>query len=715
MKRLPLELLELRQQGALGAVDVELARALGRLVPSATPPVLLAAALASRAVQRGHVCLDLPSLARRALLGHDDQPVTTRLPGTARWLGELGASPLVARVDPAALREVKQGEAEPEFRPLVLDPRGRLYLHRYFDYQRRLAANLLARLTPREDAATDDSLTDDNPTDDVASRSFDAPLSPAEAALKAALCAVFEAPPGEPDLQRVAALVSTHSRFSVLSGGPGTGKTTTVVKILATLVMQAIATGEPPPRCLLLAPTGKAAARLAESISRGRAALKLPDEVTRSIPTEASTVHRALGYQPRTPTRFARHADDPLMADCVLVDECSMIDLPLLTKLVEAVHPSARLILIGDKDQLASVEAGAVLGDLFNPAAALGYSAELTRLARRLTGDRLDLDPEQAPPAVGAARALRDSMVHLTKSYRYAQQGGIGDLARHINEGEPRPLKRWLERLASPGHEALRGDAVALIEPAPGELEEALSRLVVEGFTPYSQASGVAERLARLPAFRVLAAHRVGPTGAKQLNQLCEQALRRAGLLPRGAGERTTWYEGQPILVTQNDYQLGLFNGDAGVIARGPGRELRAWFPADVAAPGAQLLEAPVGDVHAVRSVLAARLPPHETAYAMTVHKSQGSEFERVLFVLPTQASPLLTRELLYTAVTRARRHVTVLGSRALFAESVKQRIQRASGLSEALWGAAAPAPGGGSAAPTLPSVPSPAEQLKLF
>ncbi len=765
MSELPPALLTLRQQGALGAVDVELARTLGRLVPSATSPVLLAAALTSRAVQRGHVCLDLPSLARRALLGQDDQPVTTRLPSTARWLAELRASSLVA------LAELDGSANSLAFRPLVLDPRGRLYLHRYFDYQQRLARNLLARLAPPEQApaasaAPQVSQVDvqasaapgavsqvdiqaSAPPSSVSQTDFDAtqpapsvsqapfpPLNSVEAVRSDALKRVFKAAQGELDLQRVAALIGLHSRFSVLSGGPGTGKTTTVLKILAALVFEALALGVAPPRCVLLAPTGKAAARLAESITRGRAELALPPEVAAHIPTEASTVHRALGYQPQAPTRFARDAGDPLLADCVLVDECSMIDLPLLTKLVVAVPQTARLILIGDKDQLASVEAGAVLGDLFHPATKLPYSAALTQLARRLTGDRLDLELEQqasdrvspsdeqrAAPgeeqgAEGAlsgapadhAHALRDSMVHLSRSYRYAEHGAIKALAGYINAGDPRPLKRWFKRLTSTGHAALGGDTVSLIEPSPGELEEALGRVVVEGFTPYFQASGVAERLAALHLFRVLTAHRVGPTGATQLNQACEQALRRAGLLPRGTSERATWYEGQPLLVTQNDYQLGLFNGDAGVIARGAGGELRAWFPADVGAPGAQELEAPAGDVHAVRSVLATRLPPHETAYAMTVHKSQGSEFERVLVVLPSQASPLLTRELLYTAVTRARSHVTLLGDRELFADSIKERVQRASGLSEALWGYSE-----STATPTLPSVPEQAKQLKLF
>ncbi len=660
MKRvlsLPKPISELQTAGVLSALDVEFARVLARLHPSDNS-VLLAGALASRAVQRGHVCLDLRGLDKRVLLDQEEQPVDVELPGLKSWLEELAQSPLVARP------EASLGPCAADHRPLVLDSRGRVYLWRYYDYQTRLAANLLARLD--RDVALDDT------------------------ELRKSLERLFPGNEEDPNLQRVAALVSASSAFSLISGGPGTGKTTTVVRILAAIVEQARALGKDPPRVLLLAPTGKAAQRLAEAITEQKARLDCESWVIDQIPTEANTIHRALGYQPRSPTRFRYGASEPLSADCVLVDESSMVDLALLTKLVEAVPSHAQLILMGDKDQLSSVETGAILGDIFNPSTLAGYSPALVSRVAALSGDQLE-KPKQPRSLPGQRTPLADCMVHLSKSYRYASQGGIGALARAINAGDPREV--WSS--------AASGEGVGFLAGEPEALEPRLSELAVDGFRPYLEAREPADKLRALGRFRFLTAHRRGRLGVEHLNQLCERALASTGLVRPFSGheQRASWYPNQPVMVTQNDYQLGLFNGDVGVITRSEDGQLRAWF-LGASAPG---------ELPTLRAVLPARLPAHETVYAMTVHKSQGSEFDEVVLVLPPKPSPILTRELIYTAVTRARHRVSLAGQRSVLESGVSQRIRRASGLSEMLWGFELP-----EEAPSLPTAQRKAEQLKL-
>lgn len=725
---MPPGVLKLREASVLSDLDVEFGRVLQRLARRAgeqlaSPGVLLGAALASRAVQRGHVCLDLRGLDRRVLLDHNHEAVEVELPELKPWLGELEASPLVACVARPSDAGAKRSVPVAAFRPLVLDGAGRLYLWRYYDYQARLAQNLLDR---RQPPAGHDQGGEQASGVDAASL---ARLGVDEATLRGSLARLFPKDAmeanREPNLQRVAALISVCSAFSVISGGPGTGKTTTVVKILAALVEQALVQGRRAPRILLLAPTGKAAQRLAESIASQLERLDLPAQVKSLIPTVASTIHRALGYQPRTPTRFRHGADEPMAADCVLVDESSMVDLALLTKLVEAVPRGARLILMGDKDQLSSVETGAILGDIFGPALSLQasgelYSPELVALAQRVTGDVLSsVDAAQKDRAVPIKnnqgqhpRVMRDCMVHLTRSYRYLAHSGIGGLARAINAGD----SKQLIELVTAGSQDVR-----LVEGDQASLEEFVADQAVRCFSPYLRATTIEEKLALHAQARLLTPHRAGDVGVEALNQICERALLRAALIdpqrggrgagPGGEARRSVWYENQPILITQNEYQLELFNGDVGILQRDDAGQLRAWFPA-----------ARDGGAGRVRSVLPARLPPHETVFAMTVHKSQGSEFEQVLLVLPSKPSPVLTRELIYTAVTRAKRGVTIYGTREILAASVNQRVRRASGLSEALWGAlpaadpalssAQPAPDAASA--TLPSAPRKPEQLKF-
>jgi len=610
------DLADLQASGALAAVDRHLAEALARRAGEARAEVVLAAALASRAVRVGHVCLVLGDVAAHPPTTAEGEAVAGPWPEPAAWRSSLADSPIVGHAGDAT--------------PLVLEE-DRLYLRRFLDHEAALADALLARAMARPP--------------------FDA------ARLADGLARLF--PPqgdAEPDLQRAAAAVAVARGLAVITGGPGTGKTTTVARVLALLAEQALAASAAPPRVRLLAPTGKAAARLQAAIAGARDGLDADPAVRAALPTEATTLHRALGA--RTDGGFARSAGRPLRADVVVVDEASMIDVALMRRLVEAVEPAARLILLGDRDQLASIEAGAVLGDVCGPdrpwrptedlAGAVGSDAAAGWPAP-------DPDPEPASPLAGA-------VIPLVRSWRFGADSGIGELARAINAGNAEATLRIL------------GDGrtdVAWWPTAPPGGDRLAPELAASAMAGYAAALAdgpPAERLAALDGFRVLCAHRRGPDGLERIGPRIEAALAEAGLIrPRGP-----WYAGRPVLIGRNDPALRLSNGDLGLALEDPaaGGALRVWFPDG--AGGA-------------RALSPARLPAHETAWAMSVHKAQGSEFDEVVVVLPREASPLLTRELLYTAVTRARRRVAVLGSEDAVRAAVERRIVRASGLERRL------------------------------
>jgi exodeoxyribonuclease V alpha subunit len=606
----------LLEHGVLSELDRALAETLGRIADERDERVLLAAALASSGVQNGHTCIELDRAAKRTFLDDAGDPLPDApLPELSPWLEALRMSRLVAH----------RGRLDKLPRPLVLDASGRVYLARYFEYERRLAEALLRRVGPAEQN-----------------------LDPER--FRASLRRLFpEGAPGSKE-QRLAAVLAVLSRLSVISGGPGTGKTFTVAKILILLQEQALSLGPDPLRIELLAPTGKAAQRLGEAIQKHLAGASLEPRVAASIPSVASTIHRALRYQPRSPTRFRHGRENPLPADVVVVDEASMVDLALMAKLVDAVSDDARLVLIGDKDQLASVEAGSILADMYS-GRERGYSKAAGMRVLELTGDAL--------PVGGDQPTLADGMLELSESHRFREGGGISELARAVNAGD---AERALAVLRESPHVTLE----AL--PEPERLAGALGRVVEEKLGRLGSAT-VEEKLALLDGFRLLCAHRRGPYGVETLNEWVVAHLRKRGLL-EGDGD---FYDGRPIIVTENDYQVELYNGDVGVIGRdAPDSPLTARF-------GRGALER--------RSVPLALLPPHETAFAMSVHKAQGSEFDEVLLLLGNRPSPLLTRELVYTAVTRARKRVRIFGTAELFASAVGSRVARASGLRERLWG----------------------------
>lgn len=600
-------------------LDLQFARFMERLNGGPNPGLFLAALLVSGRTAQGDICLHLPALAGTPLPpGLAGVWNGNAFPDLNAWLKRLRESRVTGSPGTRA--------------PLVLDERGRLYLHRYWEYEQLLAGRLLSLSARRLDGLDTEGL-------------------------RRRLRRLFPtAADGEIDWQQVAALTAATGRLAVVSGGPGTGKTYTVAKILALLLEEARERGADL-QVALAAPTGKAAARLQEAVKAAKEGLDCDGDIKERIPVTAGTLHRLLS--PVIGTPYFRHNErNPLSHDVVVVDESSMVDLALMAKLCMALKEDARLILLGDRDQLASVEAGAVMGDICGAGAEHRYSAAFARFAGACGCGKL-------PRAAGGALPFADSVAVLRKSYRFGAGSGIGELSRAVREGRSAEALELLEKGRYPD---IRLEHFS----SPASLHRVLEQRVEEGFGPCLAADTAEEAHRSFGRFIVLCALRQGPYGVERANALVERVLARSGAIT--AGER--FYHGRPIMVTRNDYGIQLFNGDVGIIMREPDGDgaLRAFFPS------------PEGRM---RSLAPWKLPEHETAFAITVHKSQGSEFDRVLLILPDRPGPLLTRELVYTAVTRARRSVEILASPAVLRGAIDARIHRESGLREALWGEA--------------------------
>ena len=573
---------------------------------SATRVAQRAAFIVSAATLDGNVCTDLSSVAEALNDGSDTETVRQRLL-------ESGVT------------------GQPESRdamPLILDQGGRLYLHRYFDYECRLARSLAGRHSVEADAKIPASL----------------------GMQMASIFAADRANLGDAaDWQQIAVAMALVGRVTIISGGPGTGKTTTVVSLLACLLEQ-----DPDCRIALAAPTGKAAARMTEAV-RLRAS-HLPAEIQARLPTESYTIHRLLGMMP-TGGRFRHHAGNRLAIDALVVDEASMLDLALATKLIEAVPDDARIILLGDKDQLAAVESGAVFAELSaDPSLS---AARIDQIASLCAMPGIAI---QTPKPV-AQSGLRDQVIWLTRNFRFADDSGIGRLAADINSGDSTAA---IARLGSDSSGSLQW-----LDDGGSPPQDESVQAILAGYAGYLDALcidklSIGSASAAFARFRVLCAVRDGARGVETINRLVSKHFRNALKHHLDPGEHSEWYPGRPVMVLRNDYVLKLFNGDIGIV-----------MPDD---SGALMVFFPEGDT-GFRAVAPVRLPSHETAFAMTVHKSQGSEFDRVLVLLPEEHNPVLTRELVYTAVTRARLHVTLVSGAAVLEKAIQSATRRRSGL----------------------------------
>uniref|UniRef100_A0A7C4RUD5 Exodeoxyribonuclease V subunit alpha n=1 Tax=Desulfatirhabdium butyrativorans TaxID=340467 RepID=A0A7C4RUD5_9BACT len=581
--------------GYLTPYDYHLASTLGKIAGEGNPLGLLAVAAASHFTLQGHSCVDLYALSLRSIETAEGLCLPAAWPKAEFWIDHLNRSPLVWKPE-------TDGDSKPfSEAPLVLDAAGRLYLARMWCCEQRLAAHLNARLSAVDEAIDLDLLQE-------------------------GLTRYF-GDGGDP--VRTAAETGVRRRFAVISGGPGTGKTTTVLTILALLVEQALYRNHPIPNILVLAPTGKAAARLREVLRR-QDRLPCAPEVRQALPTDAATIHRGLGARSDGGSVFRYHARNPLPADIVVVDEASMIDLALMDRLFEATALRTKLLLLGDRNQLASVESGSVMSDL-------------CRIG--------EMDA-----------AWSQAVVHLTKNYRFSEGSGIGRLARAITAGQAEEAIACLKDPSEP--DIRRIEPEALLEA----LEAA--RTWLKSWLTEAEPETVAERFNR---FRILCAHRQGPFGVERINGVLDRMARNM----LEVSDHRQWYPGRPVMVLQNDYRLHLSNGDIGWMRpEGVDSRYRNGGTVRFVQPDGRWI-----------AVSPHRLPAHETAYAMTIHKSQGSEFDDVLVVLPERRSPILTRELLYTAVTRARRTVVIVGSEEIIRQAVATPIERYSGLMAALCG----------------------------
>jgi exodeoxyribonuclease V alpha subunit len=619
---------EFNEAGVLAAADIHVARRLAALGSGVSDDALLAAALAVRGPRLGHVCVDLATIRESAAVDTEETVELSGLPwpDAGPWLGRVAEWPLVAVGEDADVAD----------RPLRLIDTT-LYLDRYWREERRVAEAITAFAVPAEGVD--------------------------EAVLATGIARLF--PEQTDSRQALAAAAAVLRRFAVVAGGPGTGKTTTVARIVALLAEQAAAAGAPPPLVALAAPTGKAAARLQEAV---HAAALSPDlRVDAAIRArlgalEASTLHRLLGWRPGSHSRFRHHRSNRLPHDVVIVDETSMVSLSLMARLVEAVRPGARLILVGDPGQLASIEAGVVLGDIVGP---VNDALRISPSTRAHLATAVGYEVVARDPPLNAAVA--DGIVILDRVHRYG--GAIADIADAIRRGDadgvikalktaPPEEARWIETdpddtESTAAASTLRTEVAKFAEP------------VIEA----ARAGDAAAALRALGTFRLLCAHRRGPHGVTWWTERIEGWLTED--LEDFAAD-TRWYPGRPLLVTRTDYALRLYNGDAGVVISTAEGEVAAAFDRGT-------------DIAKIRP---GRLESVDTVYSMTIHKSQGSQFDTAAVLLPPPTSPILTRELFYTAITRARTHVVIVGSEESVRGAVLRPIARASGLRHRLWNA---------------------------
>jgi len=647
-----------QQHGELRLFDVQFSRHMSELNGADVPELMLAASLVSHGLAQGDTCLALESVAGSSLYSNPAlRAVRQKLPTVARWREKLLEQKVVCEAplplakddeysEESAAVERDGGSPNQSGRdelttnstaPLIIDNNDRLYLCRYWMLEQSLiesVSGLLKRDAPAVDdqmvaLALDALFTDPNVADPDPTNS------------------------GQPDWQKVAVATAIDSNLCVITGGPGTGKTYTVTALLALLLQQGVAAD----KIALAAPTGKAAARLTQSISATLApmlsSLKLPEVVF-----EAKTLHSLLGMS-RYRLQPKHHTGYPLPYDVVIIDEASMIDLPMMVRTLEALSSTTRIVLIGDKDQLHSVESGMVLGDMCGARSTTEFSPmQIERLNRfKVTG---------LVPVAEHGGDLSDHIVYLHKSRRTRDDGSIGELAGAINAGDADLALQLLQ--------SKELSNIQLVAHDVESINQALRQYVLPVYQQVALAKNPLEALRAIGKLGVLCAVRHGRHGAVQINEKIQRLLSDNQMVD----PESHFYNGRPVMITENNYHQNLFNGDHGIIFSDGIKNPMTYFAFDDAE---------------LRSVSPARLPEHETFYAMTIHKSQGSEYDTVLTVLPDTDSPILSRELLYTAVTRAKSHVIIVANVPELKACIERRSQRQSGWRDAFWRPLAAAP----------------------
>lgn len=620
-----------QQHGELRLFDRQFARHLTELNGAEVPELLLASALTSYGISRGDTCLVLDTVAKSSLYTNPDlRVVRQKVPPVEKWRKVLLKQKVVTTPPEASQTDVgseesetdSAGSSDPPIAPLILDSDNRLYLARYWSLEQSLVASvnrLLERDVPEIDKTK----------------------------LGGVLSALFDSTE-EPDWQKAAVANSVLSNLSVITGGPGTGKTYTVTALLAALLDQGVEAR----KIALAAPTGKASTRLTQSIRNNLSGLlqklNLPEASFESV-----TLHKLIGMRPGR-VRPMHNKDAPLLHDVVIIDEASMIDLPLMARTFEALSDNARIVLIGDKDQLHSVESGMVLGDICG-----GRSrAELSqKRCEELTG----IGVGGTPPCAKPGGKIADHIIYLDKSHRVLDDGGISALANAVNEGNVESAFDLLASEKRPG--------LVLMPQIPTSLDSVLRDHVLPACREYIAADSPAEALLKMTDTGVLCALRHGPSGALKINSLVEKLLADEGLCDANA----QYYHGQPIMVTENSNPQRLYNGDHGLVLADDNGSFAVHFATE-------------GTTTEARAISPNRLPKHENFYAMTIHKSQGSEYSTVVVVLPETDSPILNRELLYTAITRARSRVIVIANEAQLRTCIEKRSVRQSGLRDKFW-----------------------------
>ncbi|MBU0728603.1 MAG: exodeoxyribonuclease V subunit alpha [Proteobacteria bacterium] len=602
------------KQLTLDSFDRHFAGFINRIAKKPGDGLLLGAALVSYYTRNGHACLDLSSIAGKPLprdLVVGDAEI--HCPGFEAWLADLTASGVVGR----------PGDST----PLIIQP-PQLYLQRFWNYETQISEFILQRSSIQ--------LGDIDPEE-----------------LAKGLDRLFPHNADKTDWQRVAAFTAVSRRFCVITGGPGTGKTSTAAKIIALLIYIAAARGEKAPKIMLAAPTGKAASRMQDALKCLQQEIVSDAAGRYEMPEKVTTLHRLLGAGVRTGA-FKYHSENQLPADTVIIDEASMVDISLMFHLMEALPANCRLILMGDRDQLASVEPGAILADIAHRTFSEPFSEKFI-LEYQNTGGR-SFQPEILLRGAG----LHDSVVELKENYRFKDSSGIRILSQAINRQEPDLVMEVLSRKEL--------EDIAWKEfSSQEEFEMSLAERVHDFFPRFEMGESPRDALNSLGRFGILCAHRKGRYGAMAVNALIERILEQTPAA--GGGD---YYVGRPVMVAKNHYGLGLFNGDVGVVfedSEALGKK-KVYFR---------------GSDGSERKFMPELLPEHDTCYAITVHKGQGSEFDHVLLILPEAVSPVLTCELIYTAVTRARSSVEIWGGREILREAIQSKVNRQSGLLQKL------------------------------